>query len=273
MQNGQLQRLQDWFDKYVQAFYGDDEFLNANIELKDNHSRRVCEEMCFLTDRLGLGESDSKLARAIALLHDTGRFRQFTEYRTYNDSRSVNHSGLGLKIIRDNDILSDLPADEKKIIETSIGLHNAKELPSGLDDKTLLMSRLIRDADKLDIYYVVISYYSKYHKDPDNFKLEIELPDSPGYTGEIVEQVAKGQRVDYRKLNNWNDMKILQLGWVYDINFTPALVRVKQKEYLQKILKFLPEDEDILRLRGIIFEYMDKRIEGSESFKKENKAS
>lgn len=272
MQAGQLQKIQDWFDGYVRAFYGNDEFLNANIELKDNHSRRVCEQMHFLTDRLGLKDCDSRLAQATALLHDIGRFKQFTEYRTYNDSASVNHSGLGLKIIRDNDILADLPEHEKKVIETAIGFHNAKQLPSGLDEKTLLVSRLIRDADKLDIYYVVISYYSKYHNDPDNFKLEIELPDSPGYTPEVIEKVAKGQRVDYRNLNNWNDMKILQLGWVYDINFTPALVRIKQKEYLQKILKFLPEDKDILRLRDIIFEYMDKRIEGSDPFEKKHKA-
>jgi len=272
MQNKQLQKLLDWFDEYVQSFYGDDEFLNANIELKDKHSRRVCKESRFLTDKLDINEADARLAEAVAILHDVGRFRQFTEYRTYNDAKSINHSALGLEVIRENNILGDLPAKQGEIIETAIKLHNARLLPSGLDDKTLLQCKLIRDADKLDIYYVVVNYYNEYHNDPQNFKLEIELPDSPGYSAEIVEEVIKGERVDYRKLKNWNDMKVLQLSWIYDINFVPALVRIKKQNYLQRILDYLPEDDNILRLRGIIFDYLDKRIDEGKSFKKENLA-
>lgn len=59
MQDGQLQKLRDWFDGYVRNFYGDDEFLNASIELKDKHSRRVCKESRFLTDKLNIKDRKS----------------------------------------------------------------------------------------------------------------------------------------------------------------------------------------------------------------------
>ena len=48
MEQEQLEKLRAWFDDYVAGFYGDDDFLNANIKLKEEHSRRTCEEMLYL---------------------------------------------------------------------------------------------------------------------------------------------------------------------------------------------------------------------------------
>ena len=49
---------------------------------------------------------------------------------------------------------------------------------------------MIRDADKIDIYNVITKSYIQHRDDPDNFKLEIELPDLP-------ELFARGHRRDY----------------------------------------------------------------------------
>jgi hypothetical protein len=56
-------------------------------------------------------------------------------------------------------------------------------------------------------------------------------------------------------------MKLCQLGWVYDVNFTATLKRIKQRRFLEKIFDFLPETEDIGKVREKIFEYVDSRIE------------
>jgi len=55
-------------------------------------------------------------------------------------------------------------------------------------------------------------------------------------------------------------MKLLQLGWIFDINFTPSFERVRQKRYLDLILDFLPENEEIDRVRQKLFQYLDDRI-------------
>jgi len=186
MKPKQVENYKKWFNKYVCEFYGDDEFVNANIRLKDDHSKRVCEEMDYLTNQLQLSENQKRIAQVIAILHDIGRFEQFIKYRTYNDPRSVNHCLLGLEVLRNTKILDGIDGQERQIIEKAIEFHGEKELPAGLDGEMLLHAKLIRDADKIDIYYVVIDYYKKYQQNPNDFKLEIELPDTripAGYCG------------------------------------------------------------------------------------------
>ena len=260
MEQRQLAKFRAWFDDYVAGFYGDDEYVNANIELKDKHSRRVCEEILYLAEELGLETNQKRLSEAIAILHDVGRFEQFIKYRTYNDPRSVNHCLLGLEVLRRMKVLDGVEEKEKEIIERAIEYHGAKELPSGLDGDCLLFSKLIRDADKVDIFYVVTEYYRQYRDSPETFKLEVELPNEPGYSAEVAEGLLRGQRINYNSLRTWNDMRLLQLGWVYDVNFTATLKRIKKRRFLEDVFDFLPKDETVAKVRKKIFEYVDSKI-------------
>ncbi len=260
MEQRQLAKFRAWFDDYVAGFYGDDEYVDANIELKDKHSRRVCEEILYLAEELGLETNQKRLSEAIAILHDVGRFEQFIKYRTYNDPRSVNHCLLGLEVLRRMKVLDGVEEKEKEIIERAIEYHGAKELPSGLDGDCLLFSKLIRDADKVDIFYVVTEYYRQYRDSPETFKLEVELPNEPGYSAEVAEGLLRGQRINYNSLRTWNDMRLLQLGWVYDVNFTATLKRIKKRRFLEDVFDFLPKDETVAKVRKKIFEYVDSKI-------------
>jgi len=262
MEQKQLDRLNQWFDNYVAGFYGDDDFVNANIKLKEVHSRQTCRQMRYLTEQLKLQENPGRIAEAIALLHDVGRFPQFTRYRTFNDTRSVPHAELSIEVLAEKNVLAGIDAKEKDIIEKAIKLHGTIELPANLDGEHLLYCRLIRDADKLDIYRVVLENYRAYRDDPRTYRLEQELPDEPRCSADVVEGVAAGQRVDYRKLKVWNDMKILQLGWVFDMNFGATLRRVREEGYLEEILEFLPDSEDVRRVKKAVFDYVEKKTAG-----------
>jgi len=267
MERDKIEKFRAWFDDYVAGFYGDDEFVNANIKLKEEHSRRTCEEMLYLAEELRLSDEQKQTAEVIALFHDIGRFEQFVKYRTYNDPKSVNHCLLGLDVLHRTKVLNGLEEKESQIIKRAIEYHGCKELPKDLDGECLLFSRLIRDADKIDIYYVVTDYYRQYRDDPDGFKLEVELPNKPGYSAQIVEKILHGQQIDYHNLRTWNDMKLCQLGWVFDVNFTPTLKRIRQRRFLEMILDFLPKTADIEKVKEKIFEYVDLRIEQEKGMK------
>jgi len=260
MDEKQLNGLKKWFADYVAGFYGDDEYVNANIKLKEDHTYRTCAEIVYLAEHLGLADSEKLVGETIALLHDVGRFEQFIRYRTYNDPRSVNHCALGVEVIDKNALLRDLAQDWRDVIRTAVVLHGTIKLPGNLDERTLLFSRLIRDADKIDILYVVTEYYAQYAERPDEFKLEVELPDSDEYSSKVVDDVIAGRRTDYRDLRTLNDMKILQLGWVYDINFVAALSRIRQQGYLEKLAGFLPKTSQIERAKKAVLAYVDSRI-------------
>ena len=86
---------------------------------------------------------------------------------------------LGVQILDSHNVLSPLTEREKRMINTAIKLHGRKKLPDGLDEGTATFAKLIRDADKIDIYRVVIDAYRQYRDDPENFNLEIEFDDNP----------------------------------------------------------------------------------------------
>jgi putative nucleotidyltransferase with HDIG domain len=261
MTEQQLEKFRAWFDDYVAGFYGDDKFVNANLQVKEEHSKRTCEEMLYLARQLGLADNQKRLSETIALFHDIGRFKQFVKYRTYSDFRSVDHCRLGLEVLRRAKVLEGLDCPEQQLIEKAIEYHGLKKLPSDLKGQCLLFSKLLRDADKLDIFYIATEYEVQYRKDPDKFELEIELPDEPSCSPELIEGLMCGRQIDYSELRTLNDMKLLQLGWVYDVNFPATLKRIKQRRFLEKIVKFLPATEEVKKAERKIFEYVDSRIE------------
>jgi putative nucleotidyltransferase with HDIG domain len=260
MEKQQLEKIKNWFVDYVSGFYGDDEIINANIELKDKHSKFVRSESLYIADELGLTDEQKLIAEVVGLLHDVGRFEQFKKYRTYNDPRSINHSVLGVQILRENNVLAGLDDNEVEVIETAVKYHGAKKLPENLNGDVLLQCRVIRDADKIDIYRVVTEYYRQYKNDPDSFKLEIELPDEPWYSDEVIQKVINRELISYKNLKTWNDCKLTQLSWVYDINFVPTLKRIKEKRFLEKIIDFLPQNYDIRRVEKIVLDFVNDKI-------------
>ncbi|MFA5251537.1 MAG: HD domain-containing protein [Phycisphaerae bacterium] len=261
MEQEQLKKLRAWFDDYAAGFYGNDKLVNANLKLKEEHSRRVCEEMSYLTGELGLSDNQKRIADAIAILHDVGRFEQFVKHRTYSDFKSLNHCLLGVEVIRREKVLEQADRREKELIEKAIEYHGLIELPAGLEEESLLFSKLIRDADKLDIFYVVIEYSKQYRDNPEKFTLELEFPDKQGYSAEVIEAILCGRRIEYKKLQTLNDMMLCQLGWVYDVNFPATLKRIKHRRFMEKMFDFLPETEDIDKVKEKIFKYVDSRIE------------
>ncbi len=260
MEQVHLDKFRSWFDHYVAGFYGNDETINANIKLKEDHSHRTCKEILYLVGELGLDENQKLISQAIALLHDVGRFEQFVKYRMYSDAKSVDHCLLGLEVLEKNRVLDDVDLEERRLIQKAIEYHGRKDLPPGLDDRCLLFSKLIRDADKLDAFYVVMTYYRQYKDNPVDFKLGIELPDEPGYSEHVANELLSGRCVDNRQLRKLNDLKLSLLGWVYDVNFKPTLKRIKECGYLEELLGFLPADEKIGLVREKILGYIDFRL-------------
>ena len=253
-------KFKKWFCDYVAGFYGRDSFVNANLKLKEKHTLRVHKEMLYLVNELGLSVNQGRIAEVTALFHDIGRFKQFVKYRTYNDCRSTNHCLLGLDVLRETKILTGLSAGEKQLIEKAVKYHGEKQLPKTLNGEPLLFAQLVRDADKLDVFYTVISYYRQFKKNPKKFNLELEFPDNRNYSAEVVDDILNGRRTSYSRLRTFNDMKLLQLGWVYDVNFVPTLKRIKKRRFMETIISFLPQTADVKKVGKKIFEYIEQKI-------------
>ncbi len=154
MEQARLDSLLQWFESYVKPYLETDEEGQRNILLKIVHTRKVCEAMALLCAGENLSAEETRIASAVALLHDVGRFPQYRRWRTFRDSDSDNHARLAIDVIREERLLDNLGRQEQLLIEEAVRFHNLLELPSQAQSPTRLFIKLIRDADKIDIWRV-----------------------------------------------------------------------------------------------------------------------
>ena len=229
--------LKDWFLKYADSFLERSDADIENLLLKKEHTLRVCEEM----DKLTTGEVEKiqLLSRIAALLHDIGRFEQLTRYGTFADFRSEDHADLGVKIIKQKALLSRMLPRERQLILDSVGNHNKVELNAGLSGETRHVACFLRDADKLDIWRVVIGYYQT-GREKENPSLVHNFPPGTDVSPAVYQAVLSGKTVSYEMIESVIDMKVLQMGWVHDLNSQRALELVRDREYLEGIYTTIP---------------------------------
>ena len=259
MTKKQLEDLKKWFFGYVATFYNTDALTNENIKLKEDHTRRMCDDTLIITETLGFNNEQKLLAETISLLHETGRFKQYKRYKTYNDVGTENHGLLGLQIIAEKKILDGLDSKEKEIIETAIRLHGEKDLPKELAGDKKLFSQLIRDIDKLDIYNVMINRLDDFRKYPEKAKTTLGFSEKDKYSQTIIDAVMKNQTVSYEYIKTLNDMVIAILGWTFDINFVATLKEIQKRKLFDKLASFLPDNDDIRKLITHIRQHVKKR--------------
>jgi len=260
MNKKELTSLKKWFSDYCDSFSTPNVDDQRNITIKRDHTHEVCLNAVQIAEDLRLDPNQTLLAEAIALFHDVGRFPQYKQFKTFDDSISVNHAALSAKVLLENSVLSELSRRDKDIIVRAVTLHNVFTLPEGLDSENLLFSRLIRDADKLDILRVVIEYFQQ---EPGSRAdaVALGLPDEPGYSQEVLACVS-GRRMALKSmLTTQNDFKLLQLTWLYDLNFAGSLRMVVKRNYIPAIADILPRNDDIARAVDDVHEYVNMRLQ------------
>jgi hypothetical protein len=266
MELHQLQELKHWFENFSNSFFDADDFINSHLQLKCDHTWRTCNEIRRLAAAIPLNENQTRIAESIALLHDVGRFPQFARYRTFNDAISVDHGALAVDRIRQDRALESLDAEERNWIETAIAHHGAKLIPEHINGQALLFLRLIRDADKLDIFRIVIERYRDMKINPGGALLE--LSDSEIVSPEALNAVMTGRPIEYSQLRSVNDFKLCQIGWIYDINFAATFEKLESDNTIEEMFSFLPSTPEIEEFHRRIQSYLEERKSREAGFRR-----
>lgn len=255
------EQLVQWFQSHCASYYTDVAADQKNILLKEEHTRRVCDNMDILAESLGLTEYDRLLAAAVALFHDVGRFEQYRKYRTFKDSASENHAAIGARILSEHNVLDVLPPEERTTVIRAVTLHNVYHVSDDLPERDLLFLRLIRDADKLDIWRVFIEYYAL---PPDERASAVGLgfADLPECSPEVVEALARKEMVNLSLVRTLDDFKLLQLSWVYDLNFPISFRLFRERGYLESFEALLPGYPAVERALQTLRGFMREKMEG-----------
>ena len=254
-----------WFTKYVQTFKTDYPDLLQNIDLKEGHTKRVVKEIIKIGEQLGLNEEELNVAETVALFHDIGRFEQYARYGTFSDNLSVDHAYLGIQILEQNHTFDNTDQHTKELIFCTIRSHNKPYLPVNVSDQCLYYTKILRDADKLDIWRMVTGYYNK-KNGKRNDTLILNLPDTPGFSEEVYNDLLNESIVNIKHVRNLNDLKLLQLGWIFDVNFKPTAEYIKKHRFLEKIRDVLPASKEISEIFELITSYRNEMYEDESQF-------
>lgn len=259
-------------DRYVAMFLGyASEFDSvpdaAPLRLKIEHTLRVYQHARRIIDENGdedffSGSVDGKkmVGRAsilAALFHDCGRFPQFRQYRTFLDASSVNHAELSFQTLETRGFLRDEPDEVRNLAGIAVRLHNRYRLPEDLSDAEKACTDVVRDADKLDIFKVMVDYLGSALPERDAVLLHVE--DNPEkWTPEVADSILNGNVGRYSDLHYVNDFRLLLGSWMYELRFSATRKALYESGLMEIVLSGLPEADGLRGVRSRLYAELRK---------------
>ncbi len=234
------------FKEYVKDYNPNDE----KVKIKISHIERVAQIAKKLAESLNLSKEDVELAELIGLLHDIGRFEQIRLFHTFVDKDSINHGEYGVKVLFEDGLIRKFIEEEKydEIIKLSILNHNSAKIHEGLTEKQNLHAKIIRDADKTDIFYILTVGDKKAiweKEDLSNDKI----------TDEIYNEFMNDKYINYKKRETSADILVSHFAYVYDFYFGQSLKIIRENNYLEKLYnRFIFNDEETMKRYNKIYE-------------------
>ena len=248
-----LNKAKEEFIKYTNTY----DLENTVITIKIYHSLRVMEYSKKIAENMNLSEEQVKLATLIGLLHDIARFEQMKRYGTYKDKISIDHGDFAIEILeKDNFIRKFIETDKyDNIIKIAIKNHNKYKIEN-LEGEELLQSKIIKDADKLDIFFQIANQFSK----------DVSLVENSEVSEDYIKQIRE-EKCIYRNVEETPlDEVVLAISFIYDTYFDYSFNIIKEEKFIEKIFaqfNFKKEktQEQINEIIQLAQKYITKKTE------------
>lgn len=236
------------FEYYLKKFDVD----NEKIKIKIRHSYYVADLINKLAKYLELEEEERILAKTIGLIHDIGRFPQYQEKGLYDDYKTkINHAVLADDCLFKEGHIKDFEIEEKyhNIIRKSILNHNAFKLDTNLTEEELFFSKLIRDADKIDIFRSIVSFDLKYESSANE---------------KLKNAFFKHELVERQYVISDSDEIISTLAFVFDINFKESFELLDETDnlelFMDSVLVSKELEEEFMEYKTEVRKYVKEKI-------------
>ena len=249
------------FKKFLDKY---EDKSDLSFQLKVVHTYHVAENSKYIAEKLNLSKEDIELAELIGLLHDIGRFEELKITKELN-SVKFDHATHGSTMLFENGMIRNFIEDSQydEIIKKSIENHSRLVIEKGLNERELLHSKIIRDADKLDNYRVkkeekIEAIFPKRVNKKEDME-ECLLSDK------VYETVLNRECVNIYDRVTPLDFWVCILAFTFDLNFDVTYNIVKQNDYINILIdRFDYKDIDtsirMENIRNIINKFIDEKI-------------
>lgn len=240
------EELKNKFRDYVSNF----DMSEKAIVRKYYHSLRVMDLSILIAKGNELKGDDLDVVTVSGLLHDYARFSQWEKYKTYSDIDSLDHGDLAVTLLFDDEIKNYYKREcNYKLIKDAIKYHNKLFVPDDLSNKNKLFCNIIRDADKLDIFYLFCINKDLIVEDNEDISLEVER------------DFYLRKCINYKMIKNKSDKILLDLALVFDLNFNYSFKYLKETKLIDKIYEGIVNKAKYKKYFDFINKYIEERID------------
>jgi hypothetical protein len=214
------------------------------------HSLRVISNSNLLSKVVLPNVEDHRIAEVNGMFHDLGRASLIAQGTESPTNIQRDHAMLSAKLIQQMDFYAKLPVDIQLILQKSIENHNKLKLSKLDSEQQTLFARLLRDADKLDIFD---SSY-RFFKERLGIQpiMTFDLVNNAEVSDKIIKSILAGKTAAVEDMKTMNDYKLLLISMAFDLNFKYSFRLLSEKQYIQKIYETLPKRDMIIdAYRGI----------------------
>lgn len=239
MTEEQLQAVRRHFHEYANGYIDRAGAMRHLMELKREHCAFVARNCRELAASSGWNPGDVRTAEALGFLHDIGRFPQLEEYGTFMDAKSIDHGERGWQAIRESGLLDEVEPDLRDAILSGVRHHNAHTLPHDLPEPHCRWLNLIRDADRLDIYRIILDALER-NRLGEHSGIALDLPLEGDPDPELLEKIMQRGAPSYSDLKCVADFLLLILSWSYQMNYPATLGIMRERNIIDQIVAYLP---------------------------------
>jgi hypothetical protein len=192
-------------------------------------------------------------------------------YNTFIDANSVNHAHLSADLLFKEGLIDafvsvhktseagpgDQSAEALPLIEKAVRFHNMLALPEKLTDRERLFCQIIRDADKVDILWIMyVTPIEEIYR-----VTREELLDSP-ISPAVYEDIMAGRTVDRKGVCTAMDRRLSHLAFVNGLMYPESRKLVKEQGTLNSLLDMDSRHEEtkkqIDNIRRKLFEAVEE---------------
>lgn len=253
-----LLKAKQYFKKYTSNYDSN----VPRIQLKIVHTYHVAENARKVAKMLNLSEEEQTLAELIGLVHDIGRFEQVRIYGSFADETTVDHADKGVEVLFEEGQIRNFVEENQydKIIEKAVKNHNKFKIEDGMTDKEILHCKIIRDADKLDIFraFLAEKLEDMVHMETNDVSKEILSP-------KFFEDFKKERLLLFSDCKTNMDFLVAIIAFIYEFNFKESLKIIMENDYIHKLVKKINAKDPYTRekmekIADYAMNYMKRKI-------------
>ncbi len=173
------------------------------------------------------------------------------DYHTYNDLASIDHADMAVKLLFENGDIKKFWNKEEDYDEIydAIKYHNKYDIPDNLSEHNKTLCKVIRDADKLDLFYLLSEGFIEEHEEAQLISDKVKSD---------FENKKSIKRIDAK---NGNDLILLHLAFIFDLNYKYSFEYLHNRKLISRYFELIKNKELFKPYFDMAEKYIEERID------------